>query len=125
MHVAIVYYEQFALQGPPLVSNPPLVLSHARATFSEEKSNNFFLSRVSVDLRDPTTVPLNFTKSINLALSERGINSIQEAHRSGLIDNVLRETIPMYGRMIHGRDNGALWEAAQAYDVHGRVCTYA
>jgi len=28
----------------------------------------------------------------------------------------------MYGRMIHGRDAGALWEAAQAYDVHGRVC---
>lgn len=67
-------------------------------------------------------MPLNFTKSINLALSERGITSIQESHRSGLIDNVLRDTIPMYGRMIHGRDRGQLWEAAQAYDVHGRVC---
>lgn len=27
----------------------------------------------------------------------------------------------MHGRMIHGRDAGALWEAAQAYDVHGRA----
>lgn len=67
-------------------------------------------------------MPLNFTKSINLALSERGITSIQESHRAGLIDDVLRDTIPMFGRMIHGRDRGQLWEAAQAYDVHGRVC---
>lgn len=67
-------------------------------------------------------MPLNFTKSINLALSERGISSIQHAERDGLIDNVLRDTIPMSGRMIHGRDHGELWEAAQAYDVHGRVC---
>lgn len=66
-------------------------------------------------------MPLNFTKSINLALSERGLNSLNHSHRPGLIDNVLRETIPMYGRMIHGRDRGELWEAAQAYDVHGRV----
>lgn len=77
----------------------------------------------SVDLRDPTTVPLNFTKSINLALSERGITSMRHSGRDDLIDNVLREAIPMHGRMIHGRDRGDLWEAAQAYDVHGRVCT--
>jgi kynurenine 3-monooxygenase len=67
-------------------------------------------------------VPLNFTKSINLALSERGIASIRQSHRPSLIDDVLHETIPMYGRMIHGRERGQLWEAAQAYDVHGRVC---
>lgn len=34
---------------------------------------------------------------------------------------ILREVVPLYGRMIHGRDNGKLWEAPQAYDVHGRV----
>jgi kynurenine 3-monooxygenase len=77
----------------------------------------------SVDLRDPTTVPLNFTKSINLAISERGITSLRHSERPGLIENVLRDTIPMHGRMIHGRDRGQLWEAAQAYDVHGRVGT--
>ncbi|OQE90415.1 hypothetical protein PENNAL_c0012G09684 [Penicillium nalgiovense] len=75
----------------------------------------------SVDLRDPTTVPLNFTKSINLALSERGITSMRHSGRDDLINNVLREAIPMHGRMIHGRDRGDLWEAAQAYDVHGRA----
>lgn len=68
-------------------------------------------------------MPLNFTKSINLALSERGITSMKHANRSDLIDNVLREAVPMHGRMIHGRDRGDLWEAAQPYDVHGRVCT--
>lgn len=30
----------------------------------------------------------------------------------------------MHGRMIHGRDRGELWEAAQAYDVHGRVSSF-
>lgn len=78
----------------------------------------------SVDLRDPATVPLNFTKSINLALSERGITSMKHANRSDLIANVLHEAIPMHGRMIHGREHGDLWEAAQAYDVHGRVCAF-
>jgi kynurenine 3-monooxygenase len=68
-------------------------------------------------------VPLNFTKSINLALSERGITSLKNADRTGLIENVLHGAIPMHGRMIHGRDHGDLWEAAQAYDIHGRVCT--
>ncbi|EAW06460.1 kynurenine 3-monooxygenase [Aspergillus clavatus NRRL 1] len=73
------------------------------------------------DLRDPSTIPLNFTKSINLALSERGINAMKHSNREELTKNVLRDTIPMYGRMIHGKDRGQLWEAAQAYDVHGRA----
>lgn len=90
----------------------------ANGEILRESKNNVLCS---VDLRDPATVPLNFTKSINLALSERGINSLTQLDRPGLIENVLRDTIPMYGRMIHGRDHGALWEAAQAYDVHGRV----
>lgn len=46
------------------------------------------------------------------------------AQCEGLIDAVLRETIPMHGRMIHGRrQTGELYEEAQQYDVHGRVCT--
>ncbi len=74
-----------------------------------------------LDLRDPSTVPLNFTKSINLALSERGINSLRLAKCAGLLESILEETIPMYGRMIHGESNGKLFEQAQVYDVHGRV----
>lgn len=74
------------------------------------------------DLRDPSTIPLNFTKSINLALSERGINAMKHTNRDQMIQKILGEAIPVHGRMIHGRDDGKLWEAAQAYDVHGRVC---
>lgn len=39
-----------------------------------------------------------------------------------LLDHVLAATIPMRGRMIHGKKaNGELYEDAQDYDVHGRV----
>lgn len=74
------------------------------------------------DLRDPSTTPLNFTKSINLALSERGINAMRHAGQPKLIDHVMGATIPMRGRMIHGkRANGRLYEEGQDYDAHGRV----
>lgn len=34
----------------------------------------------------------------------------------------MNETIPMYGRMIHGQDSsGSLTEAAQPYDINGRA----
>ncbi len=74
------------------------------------------------DLRNPSTTPLNFTKSINLALSERGINSMRESKCEGLLEDILRETIPMHARMIHGRrKNGQIYEESQAYDANGRV----
>lgn len=76
------------------------------------------------DLRDPTTTPLNFTKSINLALSERGINSLRDAQCPGLLETILADTIPMHSRMIHGRRKvtNEIFEDSQQYDVHGRVC---
>jgi len=74
------------------------------------------------DLRDASTTPLNFTKSINLALSERGINALRHSGSPDLVNVILAETIPMYGRMIHGQDpDGALTESSQQYDVHGRA----
>jgi hypothetical protein len=74
------------------------------------------------DLRDPSTTPLNFTKSINLALSERGIHAMKATTRPDLIESVMAETIPMRGRMIHGkRVSGGLYEEGQDYDIHGRV----
>ena len=77
---------------------------------------------IFTDLRDPSTTPLNFTKSINLALSERGINSMRLADADGLLEDVLNETIPMHGRMIHGRrKDGSLFTESQRYDAHGRV----
>jgi len=85
----------------------------------------FFLvlpfTHTRTDLRDPSTVPLNFTKSINLALSERGIHGLRDAGRPGLLESVLEETLPMHGRMIHGSKSGELYEESQQYDVKGRV----
>lgn len=79
-------------------------------------------------MRDPSTVPLNFTKSINLALSVRGITAMQQAEPHAaegerkLLDHVLAATIPMRGRMIHGKKaSGELYEEPQDYDVHGRT----
>jgi len=61
------------------------------------------------------------TKSINLALSERGINSLRQTGLSDLADAVLADTVPMHGRMIHVRKNGEYVREAQQYDAHGRV----
>ncbi|KIW20753.1 hypothetical protein PV08_01331 [Exophiala spinifera] len=73
------------------------------------------------DLRNIDTTPLNFTKSINLALSERGINGLRSAGNPELLEAVLAQTIPMHGRMIHTRSpTGARSEQSQLYDVHGR-----
>lgn len=40
-------------------------------------------------------------RSINLALSIRGIHALS---RVGLTDEVMKDAIPMYGRMMHGKD---------------------
>lgn len=46
--------------------------------------------------------------------------------REDVVHKIMSQAIPMHGRMIHGRDlTGKLWQAAQAYDVHGqaRACS--
>jgi kynurenine 3-monooxygenase len=44
------------------------------------------------------------------------------AKRPNLIESVMAETIPMRGRMIHGkRASNELYEEPQDYDIHGRV----
>ncbi|KAH8700838.1 putative kynurenine 3-monooxygenase [Talaromyces proteolyticus] len=92
------------------------------ALYAASRGDDVELYELRGDLRDSSIVPLNFTKSINLALSERGINSMHQSGHTKAIDNVLNKAIPMHGRMIHGRDmSGNLWEASQAYDVHGRA----
>ncbi|KAL9018748.1 MAG: hypothetical protein Q9185_003978 [Variospora sp. 1 TL-2023] len=91
------------------------------ALYAANRGDNVEVYELRADLRDPSTTPLNFTKSINLALSERGINSMRHARCEGLLDAVLSETIAMHGRMIHGqRKNGKLYEESQSYDAQGR-----
>lgn len=92
------------------------------ALYAAQRGNDVEVYELRNDLRDPTTTPLNFTKSINLALSERGINAMRHSGRSDLLDRVINETIPMKGRMVHGRSvSGELTEQSQDYDAHGRT----
>jgi kynurenine 3-monooxygenase len=94
------------------------------ALYAAQRGHDVELYELRDDLRDPSTTPLNFTKSINLALSERGINAMRHAGDPALLDHVMAATIPMRGRMIHGKlSNGDLFEQPQDYDVHGRVGT--
>lgn len=74
-----------------------------------------------IDPRNADTTLLDFTKSINLALSERGINALRSAADDALLNRLLAQTIPMHGRMIHTRSaTGGLSQQTQLYDVHGR-----
>ncbi|KAI0410135.1 FAD/NAD(P)-binding domain-containing protein [Xylaria palmicola] len=92
------------------------------ALYAAKRGYEVEIYELRSDLRDPSTTPLNFTKSINLALSERGINAMRHAGHDNLIEHVFSATIPMRGRMIHGkRPDGALYEAAQDYDIHGQT----
>ncbi|GAP84230.1 putative kynurenine 3-monooxygenase [Rosellinia necatrix] len=92
------------------------------ALYAAKRGYQVEIYELRSDLRDPSTIPLNFTKSINLALSERGINAMRHAGHDKLLQHVVAATIPMRGRMIHGRNpDGALYEAGQDYDIHGRT----
>jgi kynurenine 3-monooxygenase len=92
-----------------------------------ESSGRFFHyntntnTNTNTDLRDPGTTPLNLAKSINLALSERGINSLRESGLSEVVDLILGDTFPMHGRMIHVRKLGRYVREPQLYDARGKV----
>ncbi|KAL2822748.1 hypothetical protein BDW59DRAFT_149435 [Aspergillus cavernicola] len=90
------------------------------ALYAAARGDDVDVYELRGDFRIPGTVPLNFTKSINLSLSHRGITAIERSNRDDAIKKILQEVVPIHGRMIHGKDNGELWEAPQAYDVHGR-----
>ncbi|MCJ1268454.1 hypothetical protein MMC22_008342 [Lobaria immixta] len=91
------------------------------ALYAANRGDNVEVYELRDDLRDPSTTPLNFTKSINLALSERGINSIKKARCDGLLDHVIDRTIPMHGRMIHSQNkDGNFVQESQKYDPYGR-----
>ncbi|MBL0922821.1 MAG: FAD-dependent monooxygenase, partial [Phycisphaerales bacterium] len=63
---------------------------------------------------DPRRAGAERGRSINLALSTRGLDALR---RVGLADEVMREAIPMRGRLMHARD-GSL--AYQQYGVTGQ-----
>ncbi|KAF2201507.1 kynurenine 3-monooxygenase [Delitschia confertaspora ATCC 74209] len=90
------------------------------ALYAAVRGDHVEVYELRPDLRDPNTIPLNFAKSINLALSERGINALRHTGLSELVNSVLDSTFPMRGRMIHGKKNGKLFQNAQLYDARGK-----
>ncbi|GAB4408394.1 MAG: NAD(P)/FAD-dependent oxidoreductase [Bacteroidia bacterium] len=58
-------------------------------------------------------------RSINLALSARGIHALRE---TGLLDEVMAQAIPMYGRMIHDPEGGLTF---QRYSKDPQECIYS
>ncbi|RKF62277.1 Kynurenine 3-monooxygenase [Erysiphe neolycopersici] len=92
------------------------------ALYAANRGHDVEVYELRGDLRNPSVTPLNFTKSINLALSERGINALKHSKNNELLANILNETLPMKARMIHSRSkSGLLREESQDYDIHGRA----
>ncbi|KAK9470078.1 uncharacterized protein V1510DRAFT_441654 [Dipodascopsis tothii] len=64
---------------------------------------------------DPRTTAAVAGRSINLALSHRGIDGLRGADE-GLAAAIMRQVVPVHGRMVHDR---AGRQSAQAYDALG------
>jgi kynurenine 3-monooxygenase len=72
----------------------------------------------TLDMRAPGARAASQQRSINLALSARGITALQAVLGHAVAADVLKDAIPMRGRMIHD-SRGRL--ESQAYDRHGQV----
>ena len=47
---------------------------------------------------------------------------MRRADSDELLESILKDTVPMHSRMIHGRGkDGKVFQESQAYDTHGRV----
>ncbi|KAI9894926.1 MAG: kynurenine 3-monooxygenase, mitochondrial precursor [Vezdaea aestivalis] len=91
------------------------------AIYAARRGDQVQVYELRQEIRAESIDSPNFTKSINLALSERGINSIRQSQNEALLATVLEGAIPMHGRMIHTRKpDGTTLEQAQPYDAHGR-----
>ena len=64
---------------------------------------------------DPRVAAPERGRSINLALSERGLDALR---RIGLVDSVMAPALPMHGRMMHGVDGQISY---QSYSASGEL----
>jgi kynurenine 3-monooxygenase len=60
---------------------------------------------------DPRSAAVERGRSINLALSERGLDALR---RIDLVDTVMAPALPMHGRVIHGRDSRTTFQSYSA-----------
>ena len=79
--------------------------------YLSRKGYNVKVFEQRTDMRKEKT---NAGRSINLALSDRGIKSLEEV---GIMDEIRKICIPMHGRRIHNADGSA---AFQAYGKEGQ-----
>lgn len=80
-----------------------------------------YLGRAGYDVRvyekrpDQRKAGIVGGRSINLALSVRGMHALEEI---GVLDEVMKHAVPMPGRMIHGVDGSLTF---QPYGTHGEA----
>jgi kynurenine 3-monooxygenase len=60
---------------------------------------------------DPRSTSAERGRSINLALSERGLDALR---RIDLVDTVMAPALPMHGRMMHGTDSSLTFQSYSA-----------
>ncbi len=60
---------------------------------------------------DPRATTAERGRSINLALSERGLDALR---RIDLVDTVMAPALPMHGRMMHGTDSSLTFQSYSA-----------
>jgi kynurenine 3-monooxygenase len=82
---------------------------------AQKKEDVFLFER----RRDMRIEPVPRGRSINLALSNRGIHALKQV---GFAEEVLKEAVPMKGRMIHHRDGTTLF---QPYSIHPNDVLYS
>ena len=69
------------------------------------------------DMRLPSSRAALAQRSVNLAISSRGLAALYSVDRP-MMDRVLENVIPMKGRMVHTGDGKT---ESQAYDPNGQV----
>jgi kynurenine 3-monooxygenase len=78
---------------------------------------SIFASKTSVDMRLPEHKANLAQRSINLAMSSRGITALH-AIDPEIAERFLKAVIPMRGRMIHPTEGKP---ESQLYDLNGQV----
>ncbi|KAI7852543.1 hypothetical protein BDC45DRAFT_512878 [Circinella umbellata] len=84
------------------------------AIYFAQRGWNVNLYEARPDMRLPENKAKERGKSINLALSERGLSALRET-KLGLDEIILEASVPMYARMVHVGDK----QMSQAYSEHG------
>ncbi|KAL9093123.1 MAG: hypothetical protein Q9159_000482 [Coniocarpon cinnabarinum] len=91
------------------------------ALYAAKRGHDVQVYESRSDIRHPSQSTPSLNKSINLALSHRGIHALEATQCPHLLSRILSNTIPMRGRMVHSRSaTGSLRADSQTYDAHGR-----